>query len=62
MNKDQVKGRMKEAGGKVKEVTGKVTGNEALEAEGKVDQATGKVQAGYGDLKEDIKDEIKKND
>jgi len=62
MNKDQVKGRMKEAEGKVKEVTGKAFGNESLEAEGKVDQVAGKVQAGYGDLKEDVKDEIKKSD
>jgi uncharacterized protein YjbJ (UPF0337 family) len=62
MNKDQVKGRVKEAEGKIKEVAGKVVGNEKLEAEGKVDQALGKVQSGYGDLKEDIKDEIKKTD
>jgi len=60
MNKDQVKGRMKEAGGKVKEITGKVVGNESLEAEGKVDQVVGEVQADYGDLKEDVKDAIKK--
>jgi len=60
MNKDQVKGRMKEATGKVKEVTGKVVGNESLEAEGKVDQVVGEVQADYGDLKEDIKDAVKK--
>ena len=35
-------------------------GNKKLESEGKVDKATGKVQAGYGDLKEDIKDAVKK--
>ncbi len=62
MNKDQVKGRMKEAQGKVKEATGKVIGSQRLEDEGKIEQAVGKVQAGYGDLKEDIKDEIKKAD
>jgi uncharacterized protein YjbJ (UPF0337 family) len=56
MNDDQIKGRIKKAGGKIKEVTGKVVGNKSLEAEGKVDQAVGKVQAGYDDLKEDIKD------
>jgi uncharacterized protein YjbJ (UPF0337 family) len=62
MNKDQVKGRIKEAEGKIKEVAGKVVGNESLEQEGKVDQAVGKVQSSYGDLKEDIKDAIKKTD
>jgi uncharacterized protein YjbJ (UPF0337 family) len=55
MNKDQVKGRIEEATGKVKEVAGKVTGDKALEQEGKVQNIGGKVQAGYGDLKEDIK-------
>jgi len=55
MNKDQVKGRIKEAQGKVKEVTGKAVGNKNLEQKGKVQQTVGKVQAGYGDLKNDIK-------
>ena len=51
MNKDQVKGRAKEAQGNVKEVAGKVVGNDRLEAEGQIDKATGKVQSAYGDLK-----------
>lgn len=54
MNKDQVKGRIEQATGKVKEVAGKVTGDKELEQEGKVQNVGGKVQAGYGDLKEDI--------
>jgi uncharacterized protein YjbJ (UPF0337 family) len=60
MNKDQVKGRVEQATGKVKEVAGKVTGNERLEGEGKVDQATGKAQANYGDGKEKVADRIEK--
>lgn len=55
MNKDQVKGRVKEAEGTVKEVTGKVVGNRNLEERGKVEKTIGKVQAGLGDLKEDLK-------
>ena len=58
MNKDQVKGRIEEAKGKVKEVAGKVTGNKDLELKGKVQNIGGKVQAGYGDLKKDIKKTI----
>ncbi len=58
MNKDQVKGRFEEAKGKVKEVAGNLVGNKDLEQEGKVQNAKGKVQAGYGDLKEDVKDAI----
>lgn len=59
MNKDQVEGRLEEAKGKVKEVAGKVVGNDKLKAEGVGDQAAGKVQSTYGDVKEKTKDAIK---
>lgn len=55
MNKDQVKGRIKEVEGKAKEVAGKIVGNKNLEEKGKVQNTVGKVQAGYGDLKRDLK-------
>jgi len=55
MNKDQVKGRIAEAEGKVKEVAGKVTGNKDLEMKGKIKNIGGKIQAGSGDLKNEIK-------
>lgn len=55
MNKDQIKGRVKEVEGKVKEVAGKVVGNKTLEEKGKAQNAGGKIQAGYGDLKSDLK-------
>lgn len=60
INKDQVKGRVKEAEGKVKEAAGKLVGNEKLEAKGKVQQILGKAQAKFGDVKQDIKDAAKK--
>jgi len=56
MNKDQVKGRIEEVKGKAKVVAGKVVGNKDLEQKGKSEIFFGKVQAGYGDLKKDIKD------
>jgi len=59
MNKDQVEGRVDQAKGKVKEVAGRLTGNEELEAKGNLDQAAGKVQSTYGDTKESAKDAIK---
>lgn len=62
MNKDQAKGRIKEAKGKAKKVTGKVIGDKSMETEGKVDEALGKVQRGYGDLKDDLEDELKKGE
>ena len=60
MNKDQIKGRVEQATGKVKEVAGKVVGNDRLETEGLAGQVKGKVQAGYGDAKENAKDKAKK--
>jgi uncharacterized protein YjbJ (UPF0337 family) len=55
MNKDQVKGRVEEAKGKVKQVAGKMTGNQTLEIKGKIQKAAGKAQAGFGDLKNEVK-------
>ena len=60
MNKDQVKGRVGQTTGKVKEVAGKLVGNDRLRTEGAADQAKGQVQAGYGDVKENAKDRVKK--
>ncbi|MBK6805970.1 MAG: CsbD family protein [Betaproteobacteria bacterium] len=45
MNKDQVKGRVKQAEGKIKEVAGKIVGNEKLEAKGKTQKILGQAQA-----------------
>ena len=56
MNKDQVKGRVKESEGKIKEVAGKLVGNETLEAKGKVQKTLGQAQAKFGDVKQDLKD------
>jgi uncharacterized protein YjbJ (UPF0337 family) len=56
INKDQVKGRVEEAKGKVKEVTGKILDDKGMQIEGNVQKNLGKAQAGFGDLKKDIKD------
>ena len=55
MNKDQVAGRLREAQGKVQEVTGKLVGNEKLQNTGRARKTSGHVQAGYGDLKQNLK-------
>jgi uncharacterized protein YjbJ (UPF0337 family) len=60
MNKDQVKGALKDGAGKVQEQAGKLTGNEKQEAKGQARQMEGKVQKGVGDAKEDVKDTIDK--
>lgn len=55
MNKNQIKGRANEAKGKIKEVAGQVSGDKELEYKGKAEKLGGKAQAGYGDLKREIK-------
>ena len=53
MNKDQIKGSIKDA-------VGGLTGNEKLQAEGKLDKAEGKVQQKVGEVKDDANDALKK--
>ena len=55
MNEDQVRGRIKEAKGEVQNVAGKIVGDKKLERKGKIQNVSGRIQAGYGDLKEDLK-------
>jgi uncharacterized protein YjbJ (UPF0337 family) len=55
MDKNQVKGQMHKAKGKVKEVTGRIIGNDKMEREGKLEHAKGTVRKGYGDVKSDVK-------
>lgn len=55
MNKDQVKGTVKQAAGKVQQKTGEVIGSEKQQAKGVGKQVEGKIQKGFGDLKENHK-------
>lgn len=57
MNKQQGKGTLQKAKGKTKEVTGRVTGDRSLEAKGKMEKAAGSVRKGYGDAKEEFREE-----
>ena len=54
INKDQVKGRAKEAAGKVQEVAGKAVGSETQRAKGMAKKVAGAAQATYGDVKENL--------
>jgi uncharacterized protein YjbJ (UPF0337 family) len=60
MNKDQVKGRIDQAKGKVKETAGDLAGNARASSEGKADQVKGRVQAEVGDAKQKVKRTIDK--
>lgn len=59
MDKNRIEGAAQELKGTIKEVAGKVTGNEKLEAEGKVDKAAGQVQSAVGKGKDAVKDALK---
>jgi uncharacterized protein YjbJ (UPF0337 family) len=60
MNKDQVKGRAKEAEGKMQEVAGKIVGSKHQEVKGNVKKNLGELQAKFGDLKQNLKDSQKR--
>ena len=57
MDKDRIKGAAEQAKGKIKEVAGKVTGDNKTEAEGKADRVRGKVRNAVGGLKDAARDE-----
>jgi uncharacterized protein YjbJ (UPF0337 family) len=56
MNKDQVKGAVKEAAGKLQQKTGKILGSKKQEAKGLVTKTKGKAQKKVGDAREALKD------
>lgn len=61
MNKDQVKGALKDAVGKVQQKTGEVIGSTEQEAKGLAKQVEGKAQKTVGDVKEVVKDAANKH-
>jgi uncharacterized protein YjbJ (UPF0337 family) len=59
-NKDQVKGELKDLGGKIQEEAGKLVGSKEQQAKGLKKQAEGKLQKAVGNLKESVTDAITK--
>lgn len=60
MNKDQVKGSVKEVAGKVQSKAGELVGNKGQQAKGLLKEAEGKTQKNVGDAKEVVKNAIDK--
>lgn len=58
MNRDQVQGRTQQFTGKVKEVTGRLVGDESLELEGVLENTAGKVRSAYGDTKDRLRKRV----
>ena len=59
MNKNQVKGAVKDLAGKVQEEAGKLFGSKEQQIKGLGKQVVGKAEKEYGDTKEVIKDASK---
>jgi len=60
MNKDQVKGVLKDIAGKVQEKAGQLTGSKEQQVKGLGKQISGNAEKSYGDVKEVIKDSNKR--
>jgi uncharacterized protein YjbJ (UPF0337 family) len=56
MNKDQVKGKIKEVAGEVQEHTGKAVGSAEQQAKGHAREMEGKAQKAAGDIRENLED------
>ena len=59
MNKDQVKGAVKNIAGKVQQEAGKLAGNKEQQVKGLDKQIAGQAQKSFGDAKEVVKDAFK---
>jgi uncharacterized protein YjbJ (UPF0337 family) len=55
MDKDRIKGTIKQAEGTIKEKVGQATGDTALEVEGKIERAEGTVQKAFGKAKDALR-------
>ena len=56
MNKDRVKGAVKDVAGKVQEQAGKLVGSKEQQAKGLSKQISGKVQKGAGNVRQSVED------
>lgn len=61
MDKNRSAGAKREIKGAVKELIGKVTGNEPKELAGSVERKLGKVQQAAGEASDEIRDAAKKD-
>ena len=59
MNNDEVKGKMDQASGTVKENMGRVMGDPILEEKGADQRASGKLEAGFGKARRKVGEAMK---
>jgi uncharacterized protein YjbJ (UPF0337 family) len=56
LDEDNIKGKAKDVGGRIKRQVGEWTGDSELQSEGTADQAEGKVQNAWGNVKDKARD------
>jgi len=61
MDKDRMAGSAKQAKGSVKQMAGKILGDNKLKAEGAADKLAGKAQNAAGSVKDAVRDAGKKH-
>jgi len=59
MNDDEVKGKIDQASGAVKETTGRALGDPILEEKGADQRASGKLEAGFGKARRKVGEAMK---
>ena len=62
MNKDQIKGKIDEIKGDIKERIGGASKDRSTQAEGWIENKKGKVQGGVGDVKDDMEKDATRDD
>jgi len=60
MDPNRIEGKGRELKGHLKEAVGDITGQPGMQIEGKVDKGIGKVQDAYGRGKDQVKDEVRR--
>jgi uncharacterized protein YjbJ (UPF0337 family) len=58
MDKDRVKGALKQITGGIKEAAGKLVGDKKTETDGKIEKAQGAVQNAVGGMKDGIREKM----
>ena len=59
MNKDEVKGKIKQATVTIKDKAGELIGNKRLESEGEAENAEGHAQEAWGNAKRKVSNAVK---
>ena len=59
LNQDEVKGKIKQATGKIKDKAGELTGNRRLERKGETENAEGHAQEAWGKTKRKVSNAVK---